>query len=123
MRRDRPLRIGLHAPRNAGKTCLFACLYGMRHLLLDEVRFEDDATLNYLKSIWKFLRDGFVPPATAMTKPTQVAWSLNSAGSSISFVTYDYPGALVEPTSGGVLKDLKDEAREWFRSCDALLIL
>src|SRR5437870_446073 len=112
MRQDRPFRIGLHAPRNAGKTCLFACLYGLRHHLRDEVRFDDDATLNYLKSIWKYLRDGFVPPATAMTKPTQVSWRLTTGGAGTEYVTYDYPGALVEPTTGGTIKELKQEARD-----------
>src|SRR5712691_3149950 len=120
---DRPLRIGLHAPRNAGKTCLFACLYGLRQHLFDEVAFDDDEAIAYLKSIWKFLRDGMVPPATAMNKPTQIGWRLKSGGAVSHYLTCDYPGALVEPTTGGVGKELKQEARDWFRSCDALLIL
>src|SRR5579859_468795 len=123
MRQKRLLRIGLHAPRNAGKTCLFACLYGLRQLLPDDVTFDDEPTITYLKSIWKYLRDGIVPSATAMTKPTQVGWRLKSGGAVSEYVTCDYPGALVEPTTGGVGKELKQEARDWFRSCDALLIL
>src|SRR5882724_9268081 len=120
----RPIRIGLHAPRNAGKTCLFACLYGLRQHQIDEVTFDNDETLAYLKSIWKYLKDGTVPPATAMAKPMQLGWRLKAGGDEWNLVTCDYPGALVEPaTTGAAARELKDEAREWFRSCDALIIL
>lgn len=124
MRQGRPFRIGLHAPRNAGKTCLFACLYGLRQGQTDEVTFDNDETLAYLKSIWKYLKDGTVPPATAMAKPMQLAWRLRSGGDAWDLLTCDYPGALVEPaTAAGAARELKDDARAWFRSCDALLIL
>ncbi|MFL5340983.1 MAG: GTPase domain-containing protein [Gemmataceae bacterium] len=116
-------RIGLHAPRNAGKTCLFACLYGLRHLLSDQVLFDDEATLTYLKAAWKHIKEGQVPPATAMTRPTRLAWQLTSGGETWRLVSSDYPGALVEPSADGTAKELRAEAKDWFRSCDALLIL
>ena len=120
MKQGRPFRIGLHAPRNAGKTCLFACLYGLRQGQTDEVTFDNDETLAYLKSIWKYLKDGTVPPATAMAKPMQLAWRLRAGGDVWDLLTCDYPGALVEPaTAGAAARELKDDARDWFRSCDA----
>ena len=99
-----PFRIGLHAPRNAGKTCFFACLYGLRHLFHDQVLFDDDATLAYLKSVWKYIKDGQVPPATAMTRPTQLAWQLNAGGESCA------PGQLRLPRrASGTIRRWHDQ--------------
>src|SRR5262249_14930969 len=122
MSRTRPYRIGIHAPRNAGKTCLFACIYGLRHLSADEVTFEDEATLSYLRKVWELMRKGEVPP-TAFMRPTEMSWRLRSGGDAWDIVSCDYAGALVEPSTDGKSRELRAEARAWFRSCDAILVL
>src|SRR4051812_2668112 len=94
-----PYRIGIHAPRNAGKTCLFACLYGLRHLMPDQVAFDHEATLAYLRHIWEYIRKGQVPPATAMTRPTEMNWRLTAGEDSWEIRSCDYPGVLVEPST------------------------
>ena len=118
--RDRsPFRIGMHAPRNAGKTCLFACLYGLRHLGAHAVAFADEATVEYLQRAWSYLRDGKVPPATALNRPTQIVWTLDGR----SIQSFDYAGVLVEPSTDASTRELRADARTWLRSCDALLVL
>src|SRR5262245_30660647 len=120
---QKPYRIGIHAPRNAGKTCLFACLYGLRAMLHDQLTIDDNATLNYLRDIWDHLRKGQVPPATAMTRPTELEWRLGSGEDLWEIRTCDYPGALVEPSVDGTSRHLREQARTWFHSCDAILVL
>jgi len=124
MNRDAPLQIGIHAPPRAGKTCLFACLYGLRLQFQPEtVSFDDPATLDYLKRIWRCLVAGRPPDPTAMAPLTHLRFQIDTGGKVWSIQTSDYPGALVVPSTDGTTKELRAEARDWFHSCDAILIL
>src|SRR4051812_44824945 len=46
-------RIGIHGPRNAGKTCFLGCLYGFRNHPDTRITFGEDATVGYLASLWE----------------------------------------------------------------------
>ena len=57
-------RIGIHGPRNAGKTCYLACLYGARAGEAMHVCFSDTDGLAYLAGVWKDLEQQKLPDAT-----------------------------------------------------------
>src|SRR5437867_1698326 len=92
-----PLRIGIHGPREAGKTCFLGALYADRACGDGTFTFTDDATINYLQRVWKELSEGR-HEATAMGLPTQLKVSFQSAKQpSLPLELCDYAGALVQP--------------------------
>jgi outer membrane protein assembly factor BamD (BamD/ComL family) len=113
--------LGIHGARGTGKTCYLACLYGCRATEHAAVVFRDNDTINHLEAIWSTLVQGDLPPATALTLPTEIRMELNTAGLSWNLNTQDYAGALVQRSETGV-PELKEGVREWLKSCHAILL-
>jgi hypothetical protein len=120
-------RIGIHGPRNAGKTCFLGCLYGFRNHPDARITFSEDATLSYLASLWEPLCRQQTPGATALSLPTALTLDLLPPGEKTptALELCDYAGALMQavpPQTSALTRDLCQGARGWFHSCQAVLL-
>lgn len=114
-------KIGIHGARGTGKTCYLACLYGQRVTEAAAVTFCDDHSIDHLQAAWKILEKGDVPDATALTLPTELHFAVHAGGIGWDVQTRDYAGTLVQRSNTG-LPELKQEVKEWLKSCHAVLL-
>lgn len=119
-------RIGIHGPRNAGKTCYLACLYGARAGDAQHVCFGDGDGLAYLADVWKNLEQQQLPAATR-GMPTDIRLDLEDtvAKRTWAMMLRDYPGALVQPIGQGATpldRQLSATVKQWVAESHALLV-
>ena len=106
-------RLGIHGPRQSGKTCYLTVLHRYRKTGEAGVVLRDDATLAYLQELWnRYLGAGFPTPRTAGL-PTEIRLDVQSAGRTWEVQTRDYPVVLASVmlgsglvVLGGVIADL-----------------
>jgi hypothetical protein len=119
-------RIGIHGPRNAGKTCYLACLYGARAGQSMHVTFGDGDGLAYLANVWKDIQNQKLPDATR-GMPTDIRFDLEDtvAKRTWAMMLHDYPGALVQPIGTGATpldRQLSATVKQWVAESHALLV-
>jgi hypothetical protein len=118
--------IGIHGPRNAGKTCYLGCLYGSRAGDPLRICFSDGETLAYLSGVWKDLSQQQLPEATR-GMPTDLYLDLEDTAHqrTSSLRLRDYPGALVQPIGNNATpleRQLSASVKQWISDAHALLI-
>jgi hypothetical protein len=108
-------RLGIHGPRQSGKTCYLTVLNRYRKSGDAGVLIKDDATINYLSSLWDhYLAQGRHTPRTAGI-PSEIRFDLQSGGRTWEVETRDYPGERVQ-------RPVDAETVAWLESCDAILV-
>jgi hypothetical protein len=107
--------LGIHGPRQSGKTCFLTVLHRFRKADGGAVVIKDEATSAYLEALWNdYLAQGKPTPRTAGT-PTRIRFDLQAGGHTWDAQTRDYPGERVQ-------RPLDAETKAWLESCDAILV-
>src|SRR5262245_35300078 len=108
-------RLGIHGPRQSGKTSYLTVLQHYRKTDDAGVVLRDEATLHYLEELWnRYLAAGMPVPRTAGL-PTELRLDLQAGGQTWEVLTRDYPGERIQ-------RPVHDEALAWLESCDAILV-
>src|SRR5215471_3718933 len=107
--------LGIHGPRQSGKTCYLTVLHRFRKADGGAAVIKDEATSAYLEAIWNdYLAQGKHTPRTAGT-PTRIHFDLQAGGHTWEVQTRDYPGERVQ-------RPIDAETKAWLESCDAILV-
>lgn len=108
-------QLGIHGPRQSGKTCYLTVLHRFRKTDDAAAVIKDEATGAYLEEVWNnYLALGRHTPRTAGT-PTHIRFDLQAAGHTWEVQTRDYPGERVQ-------RPVDAETKLWLESCDAILV-
>jgi hypothetical protein len=116
-------RLGIHGARNAGKTCYLASLYGFRaQANAVDVAFTDNETIDYLAEQWdKYLAHGMKPKPTGKGMPADLDCQVKCQRRVWQVALRDYAGELVERKGAEDVEELREETRQWLKSCNAIL--
>jgi hypothetical protein len=123
------LRIGLFGLRGAGKTVALSVAYLAENSEGLEVTVRDEDTIRYLRPLAEALQRGEVPPPTMVADPTRLRWSAQLAEARYELETIDFAGELLDmigqpgdPVAEQMMKQLRTQVRDWFISCDAVIL-
>jgi hypothetical protein len=137
------MQIGIHGPRNSGKTCYLAALYGKRTEDNTSLKLTDNVTIDLLGKLWALLEQGQQLDATPKITPTEIPFELTHDGLVSPMLTVEYSGELVQrpkdasPASAEecqpALEDkantdrkpehLAVEVLNWMKASDALFLI
>src|SRR5262245_25598429 len=107
--------LGIHGPRQSGKTCYLTVLHRFRKAEDAAILIKEPATSAYLEEVWdRYLSQGKHTPRTAGV-PTQIRFDLQSDGHTWEVQTRDYPGERVQ-------RPVDADTRAWLEGCDAILV-
>src|SRR6266542_2023200 len=113
--RPRLRRLGIHGPRQSGKTCYLTVLHRFRKSGDAAVVLKDDATIGYLQGLWdRYLVQGKHTPRTAGL-PAEIGFDVQAGGRTWEVQTRDYPGERVQ-------RPVDAETLAWLEACDAVLV-
>ncbi|HKB34864.1 MAG TPA: hypothetical protein VKD72_00325, partial [Gemmataceae bacterium] len=108
-------RLGIHGPRQSGKTCYLTVLHRFRKSGDAAVVLKDDATISYLQGLWdRYLVQGKHTPRTAGL-PAEIGFDVQTNGRTWEVQTRDYPGERVQ-------RPVDAETLAWLEACDAVLV-
>src|SRR5262245_1886727 len=108
-------RLGIHGPRQSGKTCYLTVLHRFRKTSDAAMVLKDDATISYLQGLWdRYLVQGRHTPRTAGL-PAEIRFDLQAGGRTWEIQSRDYPGERVQ-------RPVDAETLAWLESCDAVLV-
>lgn len=123
------LRFGLFGLRGAGKTIALSVGYLAENCEGLEVTVRDDDTIRYLRPIAEILQRGEVPPPTMVADPTTLKWHVRFGEVRYELETIDFAGELLDvigqdgdPVAEQMMKQLRTQVRDWFISCDAIVL-
>jgi hypothetical protein len=122
------LQIGLFGLRNAGKTITSTVLYLKESGDGLNLLAQGDDTIKYLRPLAHALEKGDVPKPT-MGSPTHLKWRAEVDEATYDLHTTDFPGEYLDvigdegnPIAEEMMAQFRQQVRDWFVHCDAILL-
>jgi hypothetical protein len=123
------LQIGFFGLRNAGKTVGSTVLYLAESGDGLDVTVRDAETIKYLRPLAEALERGELPHPTMEPAPKHLKWRVEVADGRYDLHTTDFPGELLDAigqegdaVAEEAMAGFRQQVRDWFVHCDAILL-